>query len=108
VSDASHLQVWGIDHHRAPTSVREQVHIDADQARKLQARIERLAAMYRDVEPGDRYALTYLPGEGTRLSLNGEVLGLIPGDDFAVAVFSMWLGDHPIDETFRNALLGVS
>jgi len=82
--------------------------IDADQARKLQARIERLAAMYRDVEPGDRYALTYLPGEGTRLSLNGEVLGFIPGDDFAVAVFSMWLGDHPIDETFRNALLGVS
>jgi glutamyl-tRNA reductase len=35
LSTASQLQVWGIDHHRAPTSVREQVHIDADQAARL-------------------------------------------------------------------------
>ena len=82
--------------------------VDADQAQKLRERIDRLAAMYRDVKPGDRYALTYLPGEGTRLSLNGEDLGLIPGDDFAGAVFSIWLGNHPIDETFRDTLLGVS
>lgn len=82
--------------------------VDADQARKLRTRIDRLAELYRDVKPGDRYALTYLPGEGTRLSLNGEDLGLIPGDDFAGAVFSIWLGDHPIDEEFRDTLLGVS
>ncbi|WP_319521394.1 chalcone isomerase family protein [uncultured Desulfosarcina sp.] len=82
--------------------------IDADQAQKLRARIDRLAEMYRDVKPGDRYALTYLPGKGTRLSLNGEDLGLIPGDDFAGAVFSIWLGDYPIDEAFRDTLLGVS
>lgn len=82
--------------------------VDPDQAQKLSTRIDRLAELYRDVKPGDRYALTYLPGEGTRLSLNGKDLGLIPGDDFAGAVFSIWLGDHPIDETFRDTLLGVS
>jgi len=90
-------------------ATRAKIHdnVSADQAETLRARIDRLAAMYRDVKPRDRYALTYVPGEGTRLSLNGEVLGAIPGDDFAGAVFSIWLGDHPIDETFRDTLLGV-
>jgi len=82
--------------------------VDATEAERLRSRIDRLAALYRDVQPGDRYALTYVPGEGTRLALNGEVLGSIPGDDFACAVFSIWLGAKPIDEAFRDRLLGAS
>ena len=73
----------------------------------LRPRIERLAAMYRDVQPGDRYALTYLPGVGTELALNGEALGTIPGADFARAVFAIWLGRNPIDTDFRDLLLGA-
>jgi hypothetical protein len=80
--------------------------VSANEAQKLESRIDQLAAMYRDVQPGDRYALTYVPGEGTRLSLNGNDLGAIPGDDFARAVFSIWLGTNPIDEKFRDRLLG--
>ena len=79
--------------------------VTADQARALEARIDRLTDLFRDVAPGDRYALTYLPGAGTVLSLNGELLGAIPGDDFARAVFSIWLGANPIDKHFRDQLL---
>lgn len=50
----------------------------------------------------------YLPGEGRMLSLNGERLGSIPGDDVARAVFSIWLGANPIDKNFRDLLLGGS
>jgi len=75
------------------------------QANVLRSRIDDLAALYRDVKPGDRYALTYVPGEGTMLSLNGETLGSIPGDDFSSAVFAIWLGDNPIDHRFKNQLL---
>lgn len=82
--------------------------VTAGQAKRLESRVDLLADMYRDVQPGDRYALTYLPGEGTALTLNGESLGIIPGDDFARAVFSIWLGDDPIDENFRDLLLGKS
>lgn len=32
---------------------------------KLQGRIDRINAAYKDVKAGDRYALTYLPGRGT-------------------------------------------
>ncbi len=73
---------------------------------RLNERLERFNALYRDVAPGDRYALTYFPGQGTELSLNGQRLGVIRGDDFAAAVFAIWLGPKPIDRGFKKALLG--
>ena len=72
---------------------------------RLRPRLERLHALYRDVEAGDRYRLSYSPDEGTTLSLNGQPLGTIPGADFARAYFGIWLGARPIDETFRNQIL---
>ena len=74
----------------------------------LRARIERLNALYRDVKPGDRYALTYLPGIGTELALNGTPLGTVEGADFAAAVFAIWLGPKAIDESLKTQLLGRS
>lgn len=74
----------------------------------LRPRIERIASLYRDVEPGDRYSLTYVPGRGTELALNGERLGVIPGADFAAAYFAIWLGRDPLDADLRDALLSGS
>jgi hypothetical protein len=75
--------------------------------KRLSPKIDQLVEAYRDVEPGDRYALTYVPGYGTRLSLNGESLVVIAGEDFAKAVFSIWIGSSPIDERFRSGVLGI-
>jgi hypothetical protein len=77
------------------------------QLEKLRPRIDQLGAMFRDVKPSDRYGLTYIPGRGTELSLNGVALGSIPGSDFARAIFAVWLGDNPIDTDFRDVLLGA-
>ena len=41
------------------------------------------------------------------LALNGEVRGLIEGADFGAAVFSIWLGDEPLDPKLKRALLGA-
>ncbi len=73
---------------------------------RLSDRLERFNTLYRDVEPGDRYALTYVPAQGTSLSLNGRELGIVEGDDFAAAIFAIWLGPQPIDKSFKMALLG--
>ena len=81
--------------------------VTAETLATITDRLEQFNALYRDVQPGDRYALTYRPGSGTELSLNGTPLGLIAGDDFAAAVFAIWLGTDPIDTDFRDALLGV-
>jgi len=72
---------------------------------RLRKRIDRINAVYRDVKPGDRYALTYLPGQGTELALNGAPLVVIEGADFAAAYFGIWLGRKPIDEKLKRDLL---
>jgi hypothetical protein len=74
---------------------------------RLLPKINMLISAYRDVEPGDRYSLTYIPGYGTRLTLNGETLVIIRGGDFAKAVFSIWIGPNPIDAWFRSHVLGI-
>lgn len=55
----------------------------------------------------DRYSLTYEVGRGTELALNGTPKGVIGGADFAAAMFSIWIGPHPLNESLRSALLGV-
>jgi hypothetical protein len=72
---------------------------------RLRDRIERLNSMYEDIEPGDRYALTYVPGVGTELSRNGRSLGVIEGADFSSALFSIWLGERALDDSLRRQLL---
>ena len=62
-------------------------------------------AAYRGVEAGDRYALTYRPGAGTELALNGEPLVSVEGADFAAAYFAIWLGPAPADERLKRDLL---
>jgi hypothetical protein len=79
--------------------------VDAQTLAALRPRLDRINAWYRDVKPGDRYSLTYVPGVGTELALNGNRLGVVDGADFAAAYFRIWLGDSPIDSRLRNQLL---
>ena len=79
--------------------------LEPAQLEQLAPRLAALNRLYRDVEPGDRYALTYRPGVGTELALNGRPLGVVPGADFARAYFGIWLGEEPIDAALRRQLL---
>ena len=73
-----------------------------DRYAELGESIEKFTALYRSVEPGDRYELTYLPGVGTELSLNGKPLGRIPGAELGSAVFSIWFGEREIDADLKR------
>jgi len=73
---------------------------------RLRPQIDYHNSLYEDVKPGDRYSLTYVPGKGTELALNGQPKGLIEGKDFAKAVFSIWLGPEPINASFKDQILG--
>jgi len=74
---------------------------------KIRPQIDYHNSLYEDVHPGDRYSLTYIPGRGTELALNGRTKGIIKGADFASALFSMWLGESPMNEPFKKQLLGL-
>jgi hypothetical protein len=79
--------------------------LSADELARLRSRIDHINSIYRDVKAGDRYALTYLPGRGTELALNGSRLTVIEGADFAAAYFGIWLGREPIDDRLKHELL---
>ena len=72
---------------------------------QIKTELDAIHDMYRDVKKGERYSLTYLPGKGTELALNGEILGLIEGYDFASIYFRIWLGDNPVDDELKHKLL---
>lgn len=98
------VSIKGSDFGKGAAPVLER-NLGPEQLAGLRARIDRINAVYRDVRPGDRYSLTYQPGRGTELALNGTPLATIEGADFAAAYFGIWLGREPIDEKLKRDLL---
>ena len=80
---------------------------DPQTLQRIRPQIEYHNSLYEDVKPGDRYSLTYIPGRGTELAFNGKTKGIIKGADFASALFSMWLGEFPMNKPFKKQLLGL-
>ncbi|MEN8174983.1 MAG: chalcone isomerase family protein [Pseudomonadota bacterium] len=79
-----------------------------EQLKPLQARIADFVTLFGDVAAGDSIWLDYLPGSGTRVSLNNRELGTIPGKDFNDALLRIWLGKQPVAVDLKKALLGIN
>ena len=71
----------------------------------LKERIETFKGWTADIKSGQRLTFIAKPGQGTQVDVNGAVKGTIKGDDFAQALFSIWLGDPPNPE-IKSGLLG--
>lgn len=99
---------WGISaaDFASATNDRIAANVSPAEMAAIRPAIDHLNSLYRDVQPGDRYALTYLPEVGTELSLNGVPLGTVGEPALGRAVFSIWLGDSPLDTDLKIALLG--
>lgn len=72
----------------------------------LKERLDKLNAMIPDVAAGDTIVLTYVPAKGVVVEAKGAEKGVLPGKDFADALFSVWLGASPVQEDLKAALLG--
>lgn len=79
----------------------------AEVMESIKTRIENFNSWFTDITAGDNVFLDYLPGEGTRVTIDGEVKGVIPGEDFYTAVMRIWLGPNPPGEDLKNGLLGL-
>jgi hypothetical protein len=79
--------------------------VDSESHARIRGSIGQMNALYEDVVPGDRYALTYIPGFGTELSLNGELKGVVEGAEFSAALFGIWIGGAALDAGLRDELL---
>jgi len=55
---------------------------------------------------GDVIVLDYLPGAGTRVTVNKDNKGTVAGEEFNRALLRIWLGNQPVDATLKKAMLG--
>ena len=78
----------------------------AKEIRALKDRINKFNSLFTTVYKGDEIRLDYLPGEGTRVSINGVLKGFVSGEDFNQAILKIWLGSKPADANLKEAMLG--
>jgi hypothetical protein len=66
-----------------------------------------LCSWMEPIEKGKELVLTYVPGEGTQVEVNGKLKGTLTGKPAADAVLSTWIGPKPDPgQDFKKALLG--
>ena len=73
---------------------------------RIEPQLDRFVAAYEAVRPGDRYALTYRPGRGVTLALNGVDKISVEGAGFSKALYAVWLGRRPVTQGLKEGLLG--
>ncbi len=57
---------------------------------------------------GEETLFDYIPGKGTRITMNGVVKGIIPGADYFQAMLSIWIGKTPVGRDFKESVLGLN
>ena len=75
---------------------------------RLEPQVKQLEGIFNAVKAaktGDAIVLDFLPGTGTRVVVNGEAKGTIPGDEFSHALLRIWLGESPADASLKKAML---
>ena len=84
-------------------------HSEAE-SRALEPRIKELGAIMAEIKEakkGMAIALDWLPASGTVMLVNGAPRGkAISGEDFYRALLRIWLGDKPVQDDLKKALLG--
>ena len=81
-----------------------------EQLAKLDAPIKQLEAIFKTVKAaktGDVILIDYVGDAGTRITINGEAKGAIPGAEFNRALLRIWLGANPVDAGLKKAMLGA-
>ena len=57
------------------------------------------------VKEGNVVTLDFVEG-GTRIALNGQPKGSVPGEAFNQALMKIWVGDKPVQADLKRAMLG--
>lgn len=84
-----------------------QENVPEAELQKLSERLGTFNTYFGDAVKGDVVNLDYLPGTGTRVTINGETKGTVPGADFNRALLRVWLGDKPVTRGLKEAMLGL-
>lgn len=90
------------------TVKRMKLNVTDEEFQKIRDKVALMEEYFVDLKPGDRFALTYIPGTGTKFLYNGQLVGIIEGADFAKGLFSVWVGARPFDYRLKSQILGLN
>ena len=80
----------------------------AADAGAVKAQMGELAGILKSIgalKEGNVLAFDFVDG-GTRVSLNGQAKGTVAGDAFNKALLNTWIGDKPVQDDLKKAMLG--
>jgi len=80
-----------------------------EQLARFEPQVKQLEGIFSAVKAaktGDVILLDYLPGAGTRVTVDGDNKGVIAGEEFNRALLRIWLGEQPADSALKKAMLG--
>lgn len=68
---------------------------------------KQLSSWMEDVKDGQEIVLSYVPGTGTTVHVNGKLKGTLTGKATSDAILSTWIGPKPgPGDDFKKAVLG--
>ena len=78
---------------------------DAATLQRLRPELDALHATFKDIQPGDRYALNFTAGSGLTLEINGNVAYSSQNPALARAYLGIWLSPDGLSDELRTSLL---
>lgn len=83
-----------------PSTWKEQLqqHVSQEFLRTMQG-------LYNNLKGGDTVLVSFLPGSGTTVSVNGQQVSTSPGDDALNAMMRLWVGQNPVSGSMKRLLL---
>ena len=79
---------------------------DLDSIKKEIDEFIKIFASVGEAKSGQVITIDYVPETGTRVAVDGTSKGTIAGQAFNRALLKVWLGDNPVQESLKKALLG--
>ncbi len=76
----------------------------------IKPQLDRFVTIFKsggEAKAGHMIEIDYTPANGTRISVDGAVRGTVDSEAFNKALMSAWLGDRPVQESLKKALLGI-
>jgi hypothetical protein len=97
---------------RFTNAIEEGLALNLSEAQNVQLkdRVQQLVALFdHKFSQGTIGYIEWLPAsQQTRIVINGEVKGTVPGKDLNDALLSIWIGEKPVSDSFRDAILDSS
>jgi hypothetical protein len=76
---------------------------------RIQERMEEFISLFKheEIVKGDVFDFVYRPGKGILAYKNEELMSAVKGLDFKKALFAIWLGNDPVQESLKAKMLGT-